>query len=118
MYNQTANYNHNQPHPFPLPNKTTNPPTGAFKPSPHPMESFIKIQATAPRLDGTGVLKTEFITHTIAYNYKVGRWSVGYKGSGTVVMTLTSWIELHNHPPTYPHTPHHTTLLRTRLLPH
>lgn len=38
---------HHQPPP------TTNE-TGQFKPSPHPMESYIKITATAPKADGSG----------------------------------------------------------------
>ncbi|KAM3567793.1 hypothetical protein VYU27_010069, partial [Nannochloropsis oceanica] len=47
-------------------------PGSSFKPSPHPMESYIKITATVPKPDGSGdMLTKELITHTIAYNYMI-----------------------------------------------
>lgn len=36
---------------------TTTTTTGQFKPSPHPLESYIKITATAPKADGSGAMR-------------------------------------------------------------
>jgi len=43
---------------------------GSFRPSPHPMESFIKILGTVEMPDGS-TEKVEFTTHALAYNYKL-----------------------------------------------
>jgi hypothetical protein len=48
---QKLTTNHNQPPTTPT-TTTHKPKPGAFKPSPHPMESYIKITATAPKADG------------------------------------------------------------------
>lgn len=41
-----------------------------MRPSPHPMESYIKLTATYEMPDGTEG-KAEFNTHALAYNYKI-----------------------------------------------
>jgi hypothetical protein len=43
--------------------------TGSFRPSPHPMESFITVTASAV-INGSAVSK-DFITHARTYNFKI-----------------------------------------------